>query len=240
MRWVGFDQDSPHAHHIYWPEKGSIMVEHDVKFTSERAVVYAPRFPILQADPQATATPQSTPAAPPTAVALLPNQQTPAPRTPAQSHGSQATWMPHPSTATIDSGDEDEDQVESKLSDLTDLSTDGPSTPVPWNRKGKPAKVAQPTWQSTQTHKLSAHVHRLATGEGTMDGSSQSFPGWHLDYAGHSTTKSASLIEALAGPDTGDSAFLANLNNVIAAAIKESDGDPKTASEVQSRSDWPH
>ncbi len=25
--WVGFDQDSPHVHHIYWPEKGSVLVE---------------------------------------------------------------------------------------------------------------------------------------------------------------------------------------------------------------------
>ena len=142
-------------------------------------------------------------------------------------------------TATIDSGDEDEDQVESELSDLTDLSTDGLSTPVPQNRKGKPAKVAQPMRQSTWTCKLLAHVRWLATGEGMMDGSSQSFLWWHPDYARHSVTKSVSLIEALAGPDAGDSTFLANLDNVIVAAIKESDSDPKTVSEVQSRSDWP-
>jgi hypothetical protein len=94
-------------------------------------------------------------------------------------------------------------------------------------------------WQSTQTHKPLAHVRRLATGEGMTDGSSQSFPGWHLDYAGHSMTKSASLIEVLAEPDMGDSAFLADLDNVIVVAIKESDGDPKTVSKARSRSDWP-
>ena len=48
--WVGFNQDSLHAHRIYWPEKGSISVERNVKFASEQAVVYAPRFPILQAE----------------------------------------------------------------------------------------------------------------------------------------------------------------------------------------------
>jgi hypothetical protein len=148
--------------------------------------------------------------------------------------------MPCPLTTTIDSSDEDGDQVESKLSDLTDLSTDGLNTPVLWNCKGKPTEVAQPTWQSTWTHKLSAHVRQLATGEGTMDGSSQSFLGWHPDYARHSVTKSTSLIEALAGPDMGDSTFLTNLDNVIMVAIKESDGDPKTVSKAWSHSNWPH
>jgi hypothetical protein len=108
-RWVGFDQDSLHAHRNYWPEKGSISVECDIKFASEQAVVYAPHFPILQANPQATATSQSPATAPPAAVALLPNPQTPAPRTPVWPHGLQAAWIPRLSTATIDSGNEDED-----------------------------------------------------------------------------------------------------------------------------------
>jgi len=71
------------------------------------------------------------------------------------------------------------------------------------------------------------------------DGTSQSFLGWHPDYAGHSVTKSVLLIEALAGPDAGDSAFLADLDNIIAAAIKEANGDPKTVSEACSYPDWP-
>jgi hypothetical protein len=108
-RWVGFDQDSPHAHCIYWPKKGSISVERDVKFASERAVVYTPRFPALQADLQAKATSQPPMAAPPAAVASPSNPQTPATCTPVQPHDSQATWIPHPSTTTIDSGDEDDD-----------------------------------------------------------------------------------------------------------------------------------
>jgi hypothetical protein len=153
-RWVGFDQDSPHAHRIYWPEKGSVSVERDVKFASERAVVYAPRFPTLQANPQALvpsigAAPMPPVAAPPAVVTSPPSFQSLAPSTPVQSHGSQATWIPRPSTANIDSGDEDDDQVESKLSDLTDLSTDGPTIPVPCKCKGKSVEVAQPTCQST-------------------------------------------------------------------------------------------
>jgi len=76
-------------------------------------------------------------------------------------------------------------------------------------------------------------------GEGTTDGTSQGFPGWHPDYAGHSVTKSASLIESLTGPDFRDSTFLTDLDNVIMVAIKEADGDPKTVSEAHSCPDWP-
>jgi hypothetical protein len=82
-------------------------------------------------------------------------------------------------------------------------------------------------------------VHRLATGEGTSDGTSKGFPGWHLDYVGHSATKSATLIESLTGPDFRESAFLADLDNMIAAAIKESDDEPKSIAEVRSRPNWP-
>jgi hypothetical protein len=80
----------------------------------------------------------------------------------------------------------------------------------------------------------------ISLGKGTADGTSQSFLGWYLDHVRHSATRSVSLIEALAGPDTGDSTFLANLDSVIAVAIKESDGDPKTVSEVWSCPDWPY
>ena len=81
------------------------------------------------------------------------------------------------------------------------------------------------------------HVRRLATGEGTSDSTSQGFPGWHLDYVRHSATKSMTLIESLAGLDFRDSAFLADLNSVIMAAIKESDRDPKTVAEAWSHPD---
>jgi hypothetical protein len=80
----------------------------------------------------------------------------------------------------------------------------------------------------------------LATCEGTADGTSQSFPGWYPDHVGHSATRSTSLIKVLAGPDAGDSTFLADLDSVITAAIKESDGDLKTVSEAWSCPNWPH
>ena len=76
-------------------------------------------------------------------------------------------------------------------------------------------------------------------GEGTSDGVLQGFLEWHPDYTRHSATKSALLIESLTGLDFRDSAFLTGLNNIIAAAIKEADGDPKTVAEAQSHPDWP-
>ncbi len=82
-------------------------------------------------------------------------------------------------------------------------------------------------------------MHRLATGEGTSDGTSKGFLGWHPDFVRHSAAKSTTLIESLAGPDFGDSAFLADHNNIIAAAIKESEDEPKTIAEARSRPDWP-
>ncbi len=32
--WVGYNQDSTHAHRIYWPEKRTVSVERNVKFDS--------------------------------------------------------------------------------------------------------------------------------------------------------------------------------------------------------------
>jgi len=84
------------------------------------------------------------------------------------------------------------------------------------------------------------HVRRLATGEGTVDGISKGFLGWHPDYVGHSVTKSATLIESLAGPNFRDSAFLTDLDSIIVAAIKESEDEPKTIAKAWSHPDWPH
>jgi hypothetical protein len=68
-RWVGYDIESPHAHRIYWPEKHSISVERDVKFTSDTVTVYSsPSPPHPQAQnpkihPIATTSHQTTPTA---------------------------------------------------------------------------------------------------------------------------------------------------------------------------------
>ena len=95
VQWVSFNQDSLHTHCIYWPEKGSILVERDVKFASKWAVVYALHFPALQADPQVTVLPIAAPPTPPQAAlpaaAASPSPpQTATPSMKVRPHGSQA------------------------------------------------------------------------------------------------------------------------------------------------------
>ena len=41
-RWVSFDIDSTHTHHIYWPSKHTISVEGDVKFVQPTIAVHIP------------------------------------------------------------------------------------------------------------------------------------------------------------------------------------------------------
>jgi hypothetical protein len=137
--------------------------------------VYTLCFPSIQSEPLTVAPPSSVPAP------AMPAQLSAAPSAPSQPQGSQSTWLP---CTPVNSSDKDDNQVESELSDLTDLSIEGLSMLVPCRHKGKPAEVAQPTHQSTRTCKPSVHVHRLAMGEGTMDGTSKGFLGWHLDYIG--------------------------------------------------------
>jgi transposase InsO family protein len=38
-RWVGFDGDSTHAHHIYWQDRNHVSVERNVRFTSNTVTV---------------------------------------------------------------------------------------------------------------------------------------------------------------------------------------------------------
>jgi hypothetical protein len=74
-RWVGYDKESTHAHRIYWPEKHSLSVERDVKFTTNTVTVYTPSTPQTQVQiqpqiptpkiqPSGTGTTQPTPQAP--------------------------------------------------------------------------------------------------------------------------------------------------------------------------------
>src|SRR5882672_9509399 len=55
MCWVGYDQGSPHAHWIYWPEMWSITVERNVRFTADFTIVYTLPGPIQDLLPAAPA-----------------------------------------------------------------------------------------------------------------------------------------------------------------------------------------
>jgi hypothetical protein len=100
------------------------------------------------------------------------------------------------------------------------------------SKKARP--VTDGMQQSTQACKPSAHLKRLIAGKGSADGTSHSYMGWHPYHV--------SLTELEAGTDTGHAkyAYLAGFDDLIAAAIKEAEGDPKSVKEARSCSDWPH
>jgi hypothetical protein len=50
-RWVGYDWDSTHAHHIYWPKKHSVSVERNIKFVPTTFTIYSPAISIPAARP---------------------------------------------------------------------------------------------------------------------------------------------------------------------------------------------
>jgi hypothetical protein len=69
-RWVGYDANSMHAHCIYWSDKNSITVEHNVKFILPTVVVntlppsYASTMIPVQALPAAPHAPPTVPTIP--------------------------------------------------------------------------------------------------------------------------------------------------------------------------------
>ena len=43
---MGYDRDSMHAHHVYWPKKHSVLVEHNIKFVPTTFTIYSPAISI--------------------------------------------------------------------------------------------------------------------------------------------------------------------------------------------------
>ena len=66
-RWVGYDKDSTHAHRIYFPDKNSVGVERDVRFTPTNVTVHAGPVPTSAPPPHAPPPPPSLPPATPPA-----------------------------------------------------------------------------------------------------------------------------------------------------------------------------
>ena len=70
-RWVSYDADSTHAHHIYWPETQKVSVERDIKFTEDAIIVR-----VTPSCPSKTPTPQqrSSPTPPPVTIEDIPDE----------------------------------------------------------------------------------------------------------------------------------------------------------------------
>jgi hypothetical protein len=140
-RWVGYDEDSTHAHRIYWPTAHKVSVKRNVRFTSDTVTV-----PLPATSPSSSA-PQPAP------------QQQPQQQNKPQNQPPQPVTLPPPAT---DSGEE-EVEVEDEL--------DGPPFPPGLQPVQQPVQPPRlPTRQSTRVRKPSALLQRIAAGEGTMDG----------------------------------------------------------------------
>jgi hypothetical protein len=115
---------------------------------------------------------------------------------------------------------------------MEDEESDSSSSPLPMGKGKAPAhapavlKKARPAsdgmQQLTCAHKPLAHLKWLIAGEGSVDGMSRSYTGWHPYHV--------SLTELDVDADAGHAkyAYLAGFNDLIAAAVKEVEGDPKS------------
>jgi hypothetical protein len=133
----------------------------------------------------------------------------------------------------MSSGEEEMEDEESDSSTMPPPTGKGkaPAHAPAVSKKARPASDG--TQQLTRTCKPSAHLKRLIAGEGSADGTSCTYTGWHPYHV--SLTK----LDADADAGHAEYAYLAGFDDLIAAAIKEAEGDPKSVREVQSCSDWP-
>jgi hypothetical protein len=214
VHWVRYDENSTHAHRIYWPGQQKVSVERDVRFTDISTTISIPAS-VLAPTVSAPTTPMPgtgsmTSTSPPLSTGSTPS-------TPAQ-----VVSMPQLPPAATDSGEE-EIEVEDEL-------TDAPP-PTTRKKKSKSKAAAQPIRQSARLH-----AKKVASGEGAVDGVTQSIPGWHLDRAYDSSL----LTELFADLSLdAEEAHIVELEEAAGPAVQQVGRDPKTLHEARSCSDWP-
>jgi transposase InsO family protein len=240
-RWVGFDRDSTHAHRIYWQDKNRVSVERNVRFTSNTVTVHVPLlFPSSTSTSTITApSSQPTPAPPQQTTTYLPTP--PASFAPSSSSNTITPSTARP-TAT-DSGeeempDEDEAQAEEQLKTPEQTTVSLPPSapkkpaPAPATRKSmretKPSQKARDV-QAAKTSSTTPKTKPKTNHQWPDDGV---FRGIHPDYQGSPST-------ALLADDEEEFVFHITHDALIASAIQDADGDPKSLTEALRRSDWP-
>src|SRR6266702_759951 len=228
-RWVGYDRNSTHAHRIYWPSKNSVSVERNIRFASTTVTVYNAPLPTNKPGktPSITAPPP-----PPSLPPALPPVPAPAPPQP------QDIALP-PS----DAEDDDDEDVEDQL----DPAPRGQFQPTPSTGKSKTTRQSvaggspgytQATRASTRKSRPSDYKKRLEAGEGTVDGGEDDGAGPNIKKQKKKTAAAAAFTDDFA--DFGaDCEFVAGVTPLIAEAISDMQGDPRTVNEVRSRQDWP-
>ena len=225
-RWVGYDKDSTHTHRIYFPDKNSVGVERDVRFTPTNITVHAGPVP--------TPAPTSSPPAPPPPPAALPPATPPAP----------IIAKPTPFNTPLPDSEGEEEQEEGEGEDGWEdeerpdpappgqFQTPAVSTTTRTRARTSAPSYAQPTRTSTRKKQPGDVDRRIAAGEGTADGK----------VAGRKVKKktgsAAMFMDDLAYLGA-DCAFISELTPIVAEAISDSRDDPSTVKEARSRSDWP-
>ena len=219
-RWVGFDSDSPHAHRVYWMGKNSISVERNIKFVPVTVSVYTPPPSYDSITAPTTIQPSAPVVTQPTApTAITPSRMAPVIITLRPTFTRRATVATQtPASSSIlppaippQPVSQSESNEEMVDDEKEETDTFGRTPQAPKKKKKKDTEPSQATRRSERIPKLSNYIKRLAAGKGTTG----------------------------AEFDTIDSVFCVELDGIIAAAIHEAEGDPKTLSEAQTRSDWP-
>ncbi len=156
-RWVGYDANSMHAHHVYWPDTKRVSVECNVKFVSPTITVHSPPPSYTTATAPATARgtaapqPPQAPPAPAPAPPTLPPAQLPPPVPGRPGSAPPLTTpsllppavLPLPAQPPSEGASQEEQEVTRLI------------------------KPTQPTRKSTRVTKPSQYLRRLEAGEGT-------------------------------------------------------------------------
>ena len=222
-RWIGFDSDSPHAHRVYWMGKNTISVERNIKFVPITVTIYPPPSYETATAPTTlpTAPVPSTPAASqpikPVAtpssrfgsMVIPPRPTFTRPVSSAPQTPASTSILPPAIPPQQISQPESDEEMADDEKEEADIPRGTPQAPK--KKRKKDTETSQPMRKSERLPKLSDYMKRIAAGEGTTG---REF-------------------------DTIDTVFSVELDGIIAAAIHEAEGDPKTLSEAQARIDWP-
>ena len=245
-RWVGFDNDSTHAHRVYWQGKNRVSVERNVRFASNSVIVHIPSLPFPNHIPTSIAAPSSTL---PALTQVQPASQLPTPpvstAAPPQVQAEPSVAPSNIPTAT-DSGEEEIPDEEDKspnrstiIPPLTSVSPESapesaPAPPTAGTRRTtrvsipslkarevQAVKNAQAAAKKTQITKVSTLKKKTPTKDNT-------FRGYHPDYEG--TPPAALFID-----DEQTYVFHTEYASLITTDISS---DPKSLAEARARPDW--
>ena len=260
MRWVGYDEESPHAHRVYWPTKRRVSVERNIKFTPVHEEVYLPPpsvvVPTAPAQPltsQTTTIQTTTPQVLSTPSILTSPDEEPRIWIPASTPGISARTLVGTSPSkSVTEGEEKEVEEELEQHILGALTPEESAPPqvVPAAPK-KPAREATPEAQPPRrtSRILKPTEKKLAT----MQEAEAS------DSTRRTTTVQEPMISSIRKskaptfrgfhPDYKDNAAAItnyDINDCVFYTkddttyvdMQHTNGDPKTLYEVQARPDW--